>query len=156
MTTDRGRQFESTLFSYLNRILGVRHCHTTAFHPCANGMVERLHQQLKTTLTTRLNSTTWVEAFPMILLRLRTVIRTYLQCSAAELVYGNFLGLPGDFFISTQLPAQLREFLPRLLDYVRNLRPTPPGLSDNKTIIVHAVWPEQHAFSCATTWSNFI
>lgn len=55
--TDRERQFESSLFACLNLILGARHCRTTVYHPCANanGMVERLHRQLKTALTTRLN-----------------------------------------------------------------------------------------------------
>ena len=43
VTTDRGRQFESNLWYSFTQLLGTRHLRTTAYHPCANGLVERLH-----------------------------------------------------------------------------------------------------------------
>ena len=46
--TDRGKQFESHLWSRPTQLLGIQH--TTAYHPAANGMVERFHRQLKTAL----------------------------------------------------------------------------------------------------------
>ncbi|XP_037557524.1 uncharacterized protein LOC119435543 [Dermacentor silvarum] len=100
-------------------------------------MVERLHRQLKTALTTRLNCATWVDALPLVLLGLRAVLRADLQCSAEELVYGSSLSLPGDFFTSTQLSAQPQQFLQRLLDCVKDLRPTPPRPSRCNTIFVY-------------------
>ncbi len=48
VVTDRDRQFESNLWTQRSHIFGIRHQHTTAYHPAANGMVERLHRQLKT------------------------------------------------------------------------------------------------------------
>ena len=47
VTTDQGRQFESFLFKHLNIFTATTHIRTTAYHPAANGMVERLHRQLK-------------------------------------------------------------------------------------------------------------
>jgi Integrase core domain/Integrase zinc binding domain len=47
VTTDRGTQFASAVWACLASTLGFRHIMTTAYHPQANGMVERLHRQLK-------------------------------------------------------------------------------------------------------------
>ena len=47
ITSDRGSQFTSSLWTQLNRLLGVDTIMTNAYHPQANGMVERLHRQLK-------------------------------------------------------------------------------------------------------------
>uniref|UniRef100_A0A1X7UE36 Integrase catalytic domain-containing protein n=1 Tax=Amphimedon queenslandica TaxID=400682 RepID=A0A1X7UE36_AMPQE len=40
VTTDRGSQFESSVFAQLTRLLGTVRCCTTAYHPQANGMIE--------------------------------------------------------------------------------------------------------------------
>ncbi|XP_037500253.1 uncharacterized protein LOC119374245 [Rhipicephalus sanguineus] len=100
-------------------------------------MVERLHRQLKTALTTRLNRATWVDDLLLVLLGLRAVIRADLQCSTAELVYGTSLRLPVDLLTSTKLLYQPQQFLQRLLDCVQDFRPTSPRPSEHKTIFFH-------------------
>ena len=50
ITTDRGTQFESALFSHLRSRLDSHHIRTSAYNPRANGMVERFHRQLKDSL----------------------------------------------------------------------------------------------------------
>ena len=54
MTSDRGRQFISSLGSEMARSLGTQLHRTTSYHPQANGMVERFHRSLKASLRARL------------------------------------------------------------------------------------------------------
>ena len=60
ITTDRGAQFESDLFAQLMRLLGSHRVRTTAYHPAANGLVERFHRQLKAGLSTA-PCTQWID-----------------------------------------------------------------------------------------------
>jgi transposase InsO family protein len=54
ITSNRGTQFTSQVWSILCRKLGILHTTTTAYHPQSNGLVERAHCQLKEGLKTRL------------------------------------------------------------------------------------------------------
>ena len=95
ITTDRGRQFESALWSQLTRLLGSKRIRTTSYHPIANGLVERFHHQLKASLKSQPDTTRWAEALPLVLLGIRTTYKQDVMCTAAELVYGTTLRLPG-------------------------------------------------------------
>ncbi|CAH8289015.1 unnamed protein product, partial [Schistosoma rodhaini] len=94
ITTDRGAQFESELFNNLAKLLGSNRIRCTAYHPQANGMVERFHRQLKTALISHSNPNQWTEFLPLVMLGIRTSVKTDAQCSAAELVFGTTLRLP--------------------------------------------------------------
>ncbi|XP_064475549.1 protein NYNRIN-like [Ornithodoros turicata] len=125
LTTDRGRQFESRLFRSLVTLLGSKHIRTTAYHAAANGLVERCHRQLKAALRSYPSPNNWTEHLPFILLVLRSVIRDDLGCTAAELLYGTTLRLPGEFFSSSPHDAEPTvEFVERMRRSMAQLRPT--------------------------------
>ena len=110
LTIDRGRQFESALWRELTHLLGSKRIRTTSYHPIANGLVERFHWQLKVSLKSQNDPTHWTDrrvrkysnAGPLVLLGIRTAYKSDVKCTAAELVYGTTLHLPGEFFTETQ------------------------------------------------------
>ena len=99
VTTDRGRQFESHLWKALTQLLGTKHTRTTAYHPSANGLVERFHRQLKSALKASPHPENWTDMLHLTLLGIRTSLKEDLKCTAAKLVYGTSLRLPGEFFV---------------------------------------------------------
>ena len=125
ITTDRGRQFESALWSQLTRLLGSKRIHTTSYHPIANGLVERFHRQLKASLKSQPDTTRWAEALPLVLLGIRTAYKQDAMCTAAELVYGTTLRLPGEFFTPShtniQSPVADSTYASRLIEAMRHV-----------------------------------
>lgn len=61
-------------------------------------MVERLHRQLKALLTSRSDRIPWVHNLPLILLGIRSALNQDLGYTAADMVFGTTLPLPGDIF----------------------------------------------------------
>ena len=112
ITTDRGVQFTSAVWSILCQRLGIQHNLTTAYHPQANGMIERFHRQLKDAMRARLAARDWPSHLPWVLLGLRAAPKEDHNVSAAELLYGAPLALPGEFLESKEPPAA--EFLDNL------------------------------------------
>lgn len=125
VTTDQGRQFESHLFKHLNRLTGTTHLRTTAYHPAANGMVERLHRQLKAAIRCHQNQQ-WTDTLPTVLLGIRSAWKEDLQSTAAELLYGQTIRLPGEFLTATnpQSDDSVPEFVQKLREHMQELRPT--------------------------------
>ena len=68
ITTDRGSQFESSLWSALMKFLGTTRIRTTSYHPQANGLIERFHCHLKGALRAQFLSHSWSESLPWVLL----------------------------------------------------------------------------------------
>ena len=98
ITSDRGSAFISGLWSSLVKLLGVQLHHTTAYHPQSNGLVERCHRTLKAALMSRCSTPEWSYQLPWVMLGIRTMPKEGLDVPTAEMVYGQPLVVPGEFF----------------------------------------------------------
>ena len=114
LTSDQGRQFESNLWKAFTNLLGATRTRTTAYHPQANGLVERFHRHLKEGLKARLTGSNWADELPIVLLGVRSSFKEDLSCTSAELVYGTTLRLPGDFFSPLSSVEDPSSFVERL------------------------------------------
>uniref|UniRef100_A0A669CLV2 Gypsy retrotransposon integrase-like protein 1 n=1 Tax=Oreochromis niloticus TaxID=8128 RepID=A0A669CLV2_ORENI len=112
ITSDRGPQFVSELWSAMADGLGVKVHRTTAYHPQANGMCERFHRSLKAALRASLTGGDWVDRLPWVLLGLRSAVKEDLGVSPAELVLGQPLRVPGEFLPESPPPCFDTSLLP--------------------------------------------
>ncbi|CAH8679458.1 unnamed protein product [Schistosoma haematobium] len=146
VTTDRGQQFESALFSSLTRLLGTERIRTTAYHPASNGLVERFHRQLKSALRAHENDD-WCETLPLVLLGIRTSLKADIQCSALELVYGTTLRLPGEFFTPRSRPNFAKsDYVHRLSAFMRTLPPVSTRIQHRQVALPRELSTCSHVF----------
>ena len=127
IVTDQGRNFTSNLFQSLATQLGIDACKITAYHPQANGIVERWHRSLKAALMCRLKTKRekWADHLAPVLLGLRTAIKEDLGYSPAELLYGSTLRLPGDLFNTSAQPTESPyEYVESLKNAFRDIAPS--------------------------------
>ena len=116
VVADRGAQFTSSLWRRLHEQFGIQCNNTTAYHPQANGMIERVHRQLKAALMARQDQTDWMTHLPLVLLGIRTSWRAEMGCSPAELTYGTTLHLPGECVASSNAEFIDHDLLRKLHD----------------------------------------
>ena len=139
ITSDRGAQFTSDVWSAVSESLGVKLHRTTAYHPQSNGLVERFHRSLKASLRARLVSPAWIEELPWVMLGLRTAPKEDLGASVAEMVYGAPLTVPGTF-VGPASSMEAADHLQRMRQVAGRLVPAPdawhgvPGSSREKTL----------------------
>ena len=128
ITSDRGPQFTSSLWAEFQKLMGIKLHHTTAYHPQSNGMIERLHRQLKASLKARMTTPNWFAELPLVLLGIRSSWRVDPGCSPAELVYGTTLRLPGEFLQASDSFTMEPDsaFVKQLQRTMGAIQPSPP------------------------------
>ncbi|GFW23107.1 transposon Tf2-9 polyprotein [Trichonephila clavipes] len=92
--TDQGTQFRFELFKNIGVICGFKVCTTTFYHPQCNG---KIHRTLKAAIRAR-NSVKWTQTLPAVLLGLRSALRSDTNYTIAQMVYGQTIRLPGEYF----------------------------------------------------------
>jgi transposase InsO family protein len=118
ITSDRGPQFTSSLWAALCSLLSIRHSLLPAYHPQANGLVERFHRRLKDALRARGAGADWIHHLPWVLLSVRAATADDSSPSPAESLYGSQLVLPGQLVAAADPPlvSSFVESLQRLVD----------------------------------------
>ncbi|XP_068246877.1 uncharacterized protein [Palaemon carinicauda] len=98
VTSDRGTTFTSQLWTPLANLMDITLHQTTAYNPAANGMVESFHCTLKVALMSRCKDSNLFTQLPWVLQGLKTNLKEARDLSAAEMVYGDPLVVPSEFF----------------------------------------------------------
>jgi transposase InsO family protein len=117
ITSDRGLQFTSNLWSQLCLMLNIEHRQMTAYLPKSNGVVERLYCHLKDALRTHATAATWADELPFALLGLQAQPREDTGLSPAEAVFGAPIVLPNEFLQPDELAVDsIKKNFQRTLD----------------------------------------
>lgn len=82
-------------------------------------------------------TTDWVRALPMTLLGLRSCYKEDIKASAAEMVYGTTLRIPGEFISDDDTDVNPNNFVESFREHMRKLRPTPTAHHIRAKIFVH-------------------
>ena len=96
--TDQGRNFDSTLFKDVCRMLGIRKTRTTAYHPSGDWLVERFNQTLERLLTHYVadHQRDWDIQLSAMLMAYRATPQVSTGYALAYLLFGRELCLPQD------------------------------------------------------------
>ena len=99
-------------------------------------MVERFHRQLKAAIMANESPNPWTTTLPAVLLGTRSAVKELLGGSAAEIVYGTTLRLPGEFSQKYIVNAHtdLDNYSDRLRVAMSRIRLCPPWDSPQNNI----------------------
>ena len=67
----------------------------------------------------------WLQLLPIVFLALRATYKEDLHASPAELLFDTTLRVPGDLFVSNNVPANPITFVEMLRTHFRTLKPVP-------------------------------
>ena len=126
LISDQGRNFTSAFFRETCKILGIRQIFTTAYHPQANGKLERLHRTLAESLSHYVNASgnNWDTLVPFFLMSFRNTPHGTSKFSPYYMLHGREMVIPSLQDLKAKLSPEIRdtEHAPRLENLKANLR----------------------------------
>ena len=126
LISDQGRNFTSVFFRETCKILGIRQIFTTAYHPQANGKLERFHKTLAEGLSHYVNAcgNNWDTLVPLYLMAFRNTPHGTSGYSPYYMLHGCEMILPSLQDLKAKLSPEVRdsEHAPRLENLKANLR----------------------------------
>jgi transposase InsO family protein len=104
LVSDRGSVFVGTLAAHVFKALRIKRVQTTAQHPQSNGMIERFHETLKTTLKLWSHEVAdeWDDLLQQAIFAYNTAYHTTLQEVPHYLAHGYDARLPLDELLGTK------------------------------------------------------
>ena len=93
-----------------------------------------------------MSSTNWTESLPMVLLGIRTAVKEDIHYTAAELVYGTTLRLPGQFFSASSSDIDPTSYVQRLKSTMQQLHAPPVRLHHHTVHIPDSLTTCTHVF----------
>ena len=136
--SDNGSQFTSHEWGKLMKLLGIEHVFSSPYHPQTQGLLERAHKTIKTSLRAHDQPYNWLANLGFTMLGLRICVKEDLDCSAAELVYGANLRLPYEFISPTEEPSSITpySFSNKLKTFFRERSPIQTRNQPERTIYI--------------------
>ncbi|GFX24852.1 transposon Tf2-9 polyprotein [Trichonephila clavipes] len=132
----RERNIKSELFKNIGLICGFKVCTTTSYHLQCNGKTERIHRTLKAAIRAH-NSVKWTQTLPTVLLGLRSALRSDTNYTIAQMVYGQTIRLPGEFFEKPKNVLDLDTFAEEFQKQMDQLQPLRTRRQPSQKHFVH-------------------
>ena len=101
--SDQGRQYESSLFSSVCKLLEIHKTRTTPFHPRSDGMVERANRTFKDMLSKYIqqDQTDWDEHIDFLTMAYNNTPHESTDVSLHRMVYGSEMRVPLDIILGS-------------------------------------------------------
>jgi hypothetical protein len=99
-------------------------------------MVERFHRTTKSAIMCHAGDQ-WTDSLPLVLLGLRTAYKEDLQASAADLVYGEPVRIPGELVVAVPQDIDSSIFIQQLRSNINKLRSTPASRHATPGTFIH-------------------
>ena len=121
--TDQGRNFESSLFREMCKLLEIAKTRTTPYRPSSNGQIERYNRILLAVIRCFIeDQQEWDEHLPLLSMAIRSTVNRSTGCTPNQLMLGREVSVPDEIFGMSSLnsPKQpVPDYLRRLLEHMK-------------------------------------